>query len=124
MGRGDYPRVPMDQCIPRRLYKLRSRNLTFGVYDGSEGFEGIRWKFTSSFLATEYHWDQGPPWGTVSGVEDTGVDLPDHIQLGTQELYDWLMENGGDPTLDPGKVGNKSIKDFLRKKEKDTDPSP
>lgn len=135
----------MDECIPRRLYKIRSRNLIMGVFDGKEGFVGIRQKFGSKFLFTEFHWDQGPPFGTVFGVEDTGIDLPEHIQLcespGTVdretgrwvafdksiaeggrgwyftdtgessediqpvgksniELFDWLVEQGGDPSTD------------------------
>lgn len=138
-------RVPIDECIPRRLYKLRSRNLTLGVYDGKQGFIGVRHKIGSNFLFTEYHWDQGPPHGTVLGVVDTGIDLPGHIQLcespGTvdmetdrwvsfdkpvanggkgwyftdtgepgenirpqgkrnAELYDWLIDQGGDPAPD------------------------
>jgi len=153
-------RIPIDECVPKRLYKLRSRNLTFGIYDGKQGFIGVRLKFTSKNLATEYHWDQGPPFGTVFGVKDTGVDLPDHISLcadpGTADettgewvsfdkpiaqggrgwyftdtdvasteirpvgksniqLFDWLMENGADPELDPGKVGNVRIRDLLKK---------
>jgi len=71
----------MSECITRRLYKLSSRNLSLGVYDGKEGFIGIRQKFGNGFLFTEFHWDQGPPYGTVDGVEDTGIDLPEHIEL-------------------------------------------
>lgn len=74
-------RIPIDECVPRRLYKIRSRNLTMGVYDGNEGFVGIREKFKHQYLFTEFHWDQGPPHGTVYLVEDTGIDLPEHIQL-------------------------------------------
>lgn len=73
-------RIPMSQCIPRRLYKIGSRNLSFGVYDGNEGFIGIREKWTSKYLFTEYHWDQGPPFGTVHTVIDTGIDLPEDIE--------------------------------------------
>ena len=74
-------RIPLDECLLRRLYRLRSRNLALGIFDGKTGFIGIRHKFKSKFLATEYHWDQGPPHGTVFGVEDTGIDLPEGIQL-------------------------------------------
>lgn len=74
-------RIPMEECIPRRIYWLNCRNLGLGVYDGEEGFIGIRTKFGSRYLFTEYHWDQGPPYGTVRGQEDTGVDLPDNIPL-------------------------------------------
>lgn len=79
--RENMKRVPMDECIKGRVYKINCRNLKLGVYDGNEGFIGIRTKFGSRYLATEYHWDQGPPFGTVSGVEDTGLDLPDTIAI-------------------------------------------
>ena len=75
------PRPVIADCIPRRLYKLRCRNLTLGVYDGKEGFIGIRIKFSSRYLFTEYHWDQGPPIGTVHTAIDEGIDLPPHITL-------------------------------------------
>ena len=50
----------MEQCVKGRVYKLWCRNLSIGVYDGKEGFIGIRTKFGSRYLDTEYHWDQGP----------------------------------------------------------------
>ena len=74
-------RVPIDQCKARRLYKIGSRNLFWGVYNGKEGFIGIREKFHNRYLFTEYHWDQGPPYGTVHTIIDTGIDLPDVIEL-------------------------------------------
>ena len=74
-------RPKIEDCILRRLYKLKCRNLKMGVYDGKQGFIGIRSKFASKFLDTEYHWDQGPPYGTVHTAIDTGVDLPAHISL-------------------------------------------
>lgn len=75
-------RVRIDDCIARRLYRIRSRSLgPLAVYNGNEGFIGLRCKFTSVFLSTEFHWDQGPPFGTVFGVEDTGIDLPENIGL-------------------------------------------
>lgn len=74
-------RVPISECIARRLYKVGSRNLTWGVYNGKEGFIGIREKFRSKYLFTEFHWDQGPPYGTVHTVIDTGIDLPENIEL-------------------------------------------
>ena len=77
----DAHRVPLPECIPRRLYKLKCRNLIMGVFDGDQGFIGIRQKWASKFLDTEYHWDQGPPYGTVYGVEDTGIDMPADVQL-------------------------------------------
>jgi len=76
-------RVPLEACIEGRIYKLASRNLEYGVFDGQTGFIGIRSKFGSRFLFTEFHWDQGPPHGTVFGVEDTGVNVPNAMVLAT-----------------------------------------
>ena len=36
--------IKIDKCIKRGLYRLNSRNLSFGVFKG-EGFIGIRTKF-------------------------------------------------------------------------------
>lgn len=61
------------------LYQIRSRNLPYGVYDGRGGFIGIREKFASLFLFTEYDWDNGPPFGTVTVQEDLGP-TPEDIE--------------------------------------------
>ncbi len=77
--------IPLSECKPRHLYRLRSRNLTFGVFDASNnGFIGIREKFGSRYLDTEYHRDTGPPHGTASPYEDLGT-IPDEIQIGDDE---------------------------------------
>lgn len=64
--------IPMTECVKGHLYAIRSRNLSFGVYDGDEGFVGIREKFGDLFLFTEFHYDQGPPFGTVTPIVDMG----------------------------------------------------
>ena len=61
--------IPLEQCQKGGLYRIRSRNLSFGVFDGNGGFVGIREKFGSEYLFTEYHWDTGAPFGTVKPVE-------------------------------------------------------
>lgn len=73
--------INLSECKKRRVYKLHSRNLSFGVFDGKTGFIGIRTKFGSRFLDTEYHWDTGPPFGTACPEEDTGIDIPEEIIL-------------------------------------------
>ncbi|HET7713885.1 MAG TPA: hypothetical protein VFK94_06620 [Patescibacteria group bacterium] len=72
--------IPMNDCHTRHLYRLYSRNLDFGVYDGAGGFIGIREKFDSRFLFTEYHREVGSPVGTVQPLEDLGP-IPDWIDL-------------------------------------------
>lgn len=70
--------IPIADCQRGHVYRLRSRNLKFGVFapEKDNGFIGIRTKFGSRFLFTEHHWDNGPPHGTARPVEDMGP-LPD-----------------------------------------------
>lgn len=88
--RGPIPteRIPMEDCIHGRVYRIHSRNLTVGCWnEDKNGFIGIRTKFGERYLFTEYHVDTGPPYGTVRFHLDTGTDVPDDImikeQLGT-----------------------------------------
>lgn len=73
--------INLTQCKKRRVYKLISRNLSFGVFDGKTRFIGIRTKFGRRFLDTEDHWDTGPPFGTARPEEDTGIVVPEEIIL-------------------------------------------
>jgi hypothetical protein len=77
--------IKLADCKKGHLYKIHSRNLSLGVYDGKEGFIGVREKFNDLFLFTEFHFDQGPPYGTVFPKEDLGP-IPDGIQ--PQENFD------------------------------------
>jgi hypothetical protein len=79
MYNGTY--IPLTDCVDRRLYRIQSRNLTVGVYRADvRGFVGIRTKFGSRYLFTEYHWDTGEPFGTVKPVEDAGESVPDGMR--------------------------------------------
>jgi hypothetical protein len=86
--------IPIEDCIFGRVYKIRCRNLSYGVYDGDSGFIGIRTKFGSRYLFTEYHWDAGAPFGTVRKQEDTGINVPNNINIkdhaSTEELFKFL----------------------------------
>jgi hypothetical protein len=42
------------QLVKGGVYAIRSRNLSVGVYDGDDGFVGIRKKFNERYLFTEY----------------------------------------------------------------------
>lgn len=66
------------------VYKLRARNLDFGVYDGKGNFIGIRTKFTSRFLDMECERTTSKHFGTASAMEDVGViiGLPFKTTLG------------------------------------------
>lgn len=46
--------VDVAELVARNVYRLRSRNLAYGVYDGDGGFIGIREKFGDHYLDTEY----------------------------------------------------------------------
>lgn len=72
--------IPMDECEKGVIYRLHSRNLTLGVYDGNTGFIGIREKFGSRYLFTEYHYDSGPPFGTVTPLAEVDI-VPKEIEL-------------------------------------------
>ena len=81
----------IDECIKGRIYKIRCRNFSFGVCNGTDGFIGIRTKFNSRFLFTEYHWDTGAPYGTVAEAIDTGVDIPLEVEASeNKDLYYFL----------------------------------
>ena len=82
--------IKMVDCIAGGVYKIHSRNLGVGVYDGKQGFIGIREKFKREYLFTEYHYEQGPPYGTVHPKEFIG-NLPSEIPL-----EDRLCHEGGD----------------------------
>jgi hypothetical protein len=82
--------INLTRCKKRRIYKLISRNLSFGVFDGETRFIGIRTKFGRKFLDTEDHWDTGPPFGTARPEEDVGIVVPEDIIL-------HVCENEGNP---------------------------
>lgn len=52
-------------------YECYARNFTIGFWNG-EGFDYIRHKFGRKFLDVEYHWDDGPPYGTVKPIKKVG----------------------------------------------------
>lgn len=75
-------RIPMDQLEHRRLYIIRSRNLVAGVWDEARrGFIGVREKFGTEYLFTEFHYDLDPQIGTVSGMEPTEHVLPGDVEM-------------------------------------------
>jgi hypothetical protein len=82
--------INLTECKKRRVYKLISRNLSFGVFDGETRFVGIRTKFGRRMLDAEDHWDTGHPFGTAQPDEDTGIVIPEEISL-------HLCENEGIP---------------------------
>jgi hypothetical protein len=104
----DDVRTPMqhikaEDCKDGGLYRIWSRNLRFGVYrKETRGFVGIREKFGHLYLFEEYHWDNGPPFGTVKPrefLEDCTVqpischlEKPESKFENNKVLFDWLTQ--------------------------------
>lgn len=75
-------KIDMDALEDRRVYRIRSRNLLVGAWRAEvKGFIGIREKFGSEYLFTEYHHDADPHVGTVSAMEPLDVVVPEEIEL-------------------------------------------
>lgn len=120
--RTDY--IPLEKCKKGYVYKIHSRNLSYGVYDGNEGFIGIREKFGDRYLFTEYHYDQGAPYGTVKPFEEI-CELPSDIPCNQREIHhygtaDWAVDpNTNEPRpvlrrdLNDGEMPHGSRKGFV-----------
>lgn len=66
-------RIALADCKHGYTYHITSRNLVVGVFNAeTRGFIGIREKFGSEFLFTEFHFDTGAPYGTASPYEEIG----------------------------------------------------
>lgn len=127
------------------MYRINSRNLSFGVYDGEEGFIGLRDKF-GLYLFTEYHHDQGAPYGTVKPIEclekvpddiparkneypytiDRITRRPVEFEKTTGEKYKgkWYFADTGEfpqnrQKIQPCNYGNVKLFKWLLKKEKE-----
>ena len=74
--------IPLSALIPRAVYRLKSRNLLVGVWDPAKGgFIGVRQKFTSRYLFTEYHWDVSETHGTAQALELLDTVIPTDLPL-------------------------------------------
>lgn len=84
--------IPLTECIHGKLYRIRSRNLTLGVFNSeTNGFIGIREKFDDRYLFTEYHWDLGASFcGTVKPKELLEECPIENLHRENDELFDWL----------------------------------
>lgn len=85
--------IPLIECIDRRFYNFSARNFYYGIFNESEkGFIGIREKWGSRYLFTEYHYDTGAPYGTVKPVRLMNVEIPSDMIVNedSEELFKWL----------------------------------
>lgn len=60
-------KVPLEELEVGSAYELHARNISIGVWDGRE-FHGIRYKFGSSFMDSEIHWDLDDHHGTAVAI--------------------------------------------------------
>lgn len=115
----DY-KIPLSDCVRGNAYLIQSRNLILGVYDGRNGFVGIREKFGSEFLFTEYYNDGTNQLGTVTPFEDLG---PCPVEDLSERLRQEWKGDGTDPEwATEGKqyfVHNEPLFEWLRVKEVD-----
>lgn len=83
--------IPLNECLHSYLYKICSRNLRFGVFDSTQNcFYGIREKYDYEYIFPEYHYDCGPPYGTVTPKE---LICKCEINLDNEEeLFKWLEQ--------------------------------
>lgn len=62
--------VPIEEMQEGFAYLIDARNACVGIWESdSKGFTVARCKFGATFLATEYHWDTGAPYGTAKPFE-------------------------------------------------------
>jgi hypothetical protein len=88
--------IPLSECKDRVLYRIGSRNLSFGVFNKNfEGFVGIREKYDAVYLALEFHYETGSPYGTVMPMEELEV-VPEGLcvddDFDNSGLLNWLLE--------------------------------
>ena len=109
-----------------RVYRLRSRNLKYGVYTGSGTFIGIRTKFDNRFLFTETLDTATPlePLGKVSTEIQLATSLgTEHWDTGELITYvDGAWRNVNTlaivPDARPVSVPNTQLKTYLEEVER------
>jgi hypothetical protein len=95
--------IPLSECKHGYLYRIHSRNLTLGVFDETcKGFIGVREKFGHRYLFTEFHYDTGAPFGTVtpqelleqcpSDIEVIEGKTDGSVHRENKALFNWLEE--------------------------------
>jgi hypothetical protein len=127
----------MGQMEPRRLYRIRCRNLLYGVWNGRDGFIGIREKFGHRYPFTEFHWDASESLGTVTAAYPIAAWLPEPIAMaevigtvcaecqqpvqwsGPPAPAPWVHLNGSAAhDAIPHALTNKALLDWLEAQEK------
>lgn len=60
--------IKKEELIVGKKYKCYARNFSVGTWNG-ESFSYMRSKFGSTFEDTEFHYDDGAPFGTVKPLK-------------------------------------------------------
>ena len=120
--------IPLNQLLAGHLYRIHSRNLRQGVYDGDGGFIGVREKFGFRYLATEYAGETATAYEYLGPIPE---DIPISEELGTidrrsgrrvaskqpvaGEAYVWYYLNSGltDEDIEPVVAANTQLFDYL-----------
>ena len=100
--------INIENCKHGFVYKIKSRNLKYGVFNyENAGFVGIRTKFSSRYLFCEYHYDNGHPFGTVFPLEEL-CEIPSDLFPvayfpGSKDILTGRMVEFDKPIVDGGR---------------------
>jgi hypothetical protein len=67
MSKANQRYLPKNELIVGKRYFCEARNFTTGTWNG-KSFDYTRYKFGQRFPDVEYHYDDGPPHGTVKPI--------------------------------------------------------
>jgi len=59
--------IPKKDLVIGQKYSCEARNFRYGVWNG-KSFDYMREKFGDTFQDQEFHYDDGPPFGTVKPI--------------------------------------------------------
>lgn len=83
--------IKLEDCKHGFLYKIDARNFSYGIFNKDDsGFIGVRHKFSAVYLFTEFHWDTGAPFGTVTPLVELEECSIRPLQEHNDELFTWL----------------------------------
>lgn len=87
--------LKMDELKNGFTYLMTARNGFIGVWNAeSRGFVFVREKFGREYLFTEFHWDTGPPFGTVHPIQEVEeCPIEDLRESWKDEENDCWIEN-------------------------------
>lgn len=73
--------IPITELKDRFIYRLKSRNLIYGVWDADrQGFMGIREKLGSEYLFMEYEYSTSEVCGTAFALQEM-FEIPAEVSL-------------------------------------------